>query len=113
MANRKKIEAERKWTDVLRTWKASGLKAAAYCRQQQVNPYLFYRWKKRLGYEGRHSSRLPGACLPVKLVAPLVETAGRPWVELALANGRTLRLWREVSPEALGEMAGALERGAC
>lgn len=114
MVNRRKIQTEQKWKGVLKAWRKSGPRAAAYCRQEGINPFVFYRWKKRLGEDAGPKARFKGVFLPVKVVNPLGENpVGRPWVELGLANGRTLRLWREISPEALGDMARALERESC
>ncbi len=114
MVNRRKIEAEQKWAVILKAWRHSGLRAAAYCRQEGINPFVFYRWKNRLGEGGGGRARRRGAFLPVKVMAPLAENPmGRPWVELGLCNGRTLRLWREISPEALGDMARVLEQESC
>lgn len=112
MANRRKIEAEKKWAGILRAWKSGGQTAAAYCRQAGINLYVFYRWKKRLGVGWRLKGRR-GSFLPVKVVAPLAEITARPWVEVGLSNGRTIRLWREVAPECLAQMAVALETRAC
>ncbi len=40
MANQRKIQAEQKWASILRAWQKSHLTAAAFCRQEGINPFV-------------------------------------------------------------------------
>ena len=36
------------WSDLIHQWSVSGQSMAAFCRQQDINPDLFYAWKHTL-----------------------------------------------------------------
>ena len=46
MARRKRIQ--RDWPGVLQALADSGLTVSAFCRQQDIDPSLVYRWRRRL-----------------------------------------------------------------
>jgi hypothetical protein len=36
------------WHQIFEQYNASGMKIAAFCKQQKLNPSSFYAWRKRL-----------------------------------------------------------------
>ena len=111
MPSQSKIQRKKRWIGVLRAWKRSGLSVSAFCRKNHFSQATFYAWKKRLSSEGYPGSRGHKTFLPVKVVTSSWEN--QPVLELALKNGRVLRLYREVPASVLAEMAQALEAEAC
>ena len=111
MPSQSKIQRKKRWIEVLRAWKRSGLSASAFCRKKHFSQASFYAWKKRLLPGGYPGSRDRKTFLPVKVVTSPWEN--QPVLELALKNGRVLRLYREVPASVLAEMAQALEAEAC
>ncbi len=111
MASQSKIQRKKKWVEVFRTWKHSGLSGTAFCRKNHFSQATFYAWKKRLSFAGYPGRRGPKAFLPVKVVTSPWEN--QPVLELALKNGRVLRLYREMPTQDLVELVRALEVEAC
>ncbi len=111
MPSQSKIQRKKRWIGVLRAWKRSGLSVSAFCRKNHFSQATFYAWKKRLLPGGNHRIRGRNTFLPVKVVTSPWEN--QPVLELALKNGRVLRLYREVPASVLAEMAQALEAEAC
>jgi len=111
MANKSKIQSKIKWVKALRAWKHSGLNGSAFCRKNRLSPPAFYAWRRRLAGAKTAKGRDHRAFLPVRIVTS--PEGNQPILELALKNGRVLRLYREVSAPVLAEMAHALEAEAC
>jgi hypothetical protein len=111
MAKQSKFRNKKRWEEVLRAWKRSGLSGSAYCRKSRISPPSFYAWKRRLAGPQSPVVRGRQAFLPVSVVTAGGET--HPVVELTLLNGRVLRLYREMPAPALAELVRALEEKAC
>ncbi|MBW1735839.1 MAG: transposase [Deltaproteobacteria bacterium] len=44
-------ERSNHWQRIIEQQEASGLSGAAFCREHQINPHAFYRWRRRLRTE--------------------------------------------------------------
>jgi len=118
MAKQSKIQSKTRWVRALRAWKKSGLSGAAFCRKNRLGLQSLYAWRRRLANPKAAKARGPSAGFKTgrrAFVPVQVVTGGenRLVLELALKNGRVLRLYREVSIPVLAEMAHALEVEAC
>jgi len=100
-----------KWTQVIRAWKKSGLKASVFCRKNHLGLQSFYAWRRRLAGMKAAKGRDRRAFLPVQVVTSPGEN--QPVLELVLKNGRILRLYREVAVETVAALAYALEAVVC
>jgi hypothetical protein len=97
----------RRWTSahartVLNAQRASGLTIDAFAAKEGWNSQRLYFWKRRLATES-------GAPLPA-FVEVVPRTAGS--VEVALRNGRILRVAVSIDVRALRRLADALEDDA-
>ena len=45
---RRHKEARQEWAEQIERWRVSGQSQAHYCREQGLNPKLFYKWKGKL-----------------------------------------------------------------
>jgi hypothetical protein len=111
MAKQRKNQSKIKWTQAVRAWKKSGLKASAFCRKNRLGLQSFYAWRRRLDGAKASKGSDHRAFLPVQVVTSPGEN--QPVLELALKNGRVLRLYREVAVETVAALAHALEVEAC
>jgi transposase-like protein len=82
------------WQDLFKTYEGSGLSQQVFCQQQGIALSTFYSWRKKL----RERHTLGGSQLQqdqfVELTPPIASPSiDNSWdVELAFANGMTLRL---------------------
>jgi hypothetical protein len=105
MAKQSKIRDKKRWKQVLRDWKRSGLSGSAFCRKNHLGIQSFYAWKNRL--VGKSAKTF----LPVQVIASPGEN--QVVLELTLKNGRVLRLYREMPSQVLAELVRGLEAEAC
>lgn len=111
MVKQSKNQSKTRWIRALRAWKKSGLKASAFCRKNRLGIQSFYAWRRRLTGSKTPGTRPHQSFLPVQVVTSPSEN--RPVMELALKNGRVLRLYREMPLADLVELACGLEAGTC
>ena len=97
-----------KWREIIERQQASGLSAAAFCRQDGVSESSFFAWKRRLGAP---TAAAAAAFVEAKVATAAVAPAGRPAgvVEVRLRGGRRVRLGRGFDPGLLAEVVVALE----
>ena len=104
-------ERLRRWRELMRRWRASGLSQAEFCRRRGIPIWQFAWWKRRLVQDEaagsrRRPARGTGRFVQVH-VAPVVSGLGQ--MELALDNGRVLRFGVDVDAARLAEIVAALE----
>lgn len=99
------------WLERIEKFRASGLKAKAFCLREGFNPRSFYRWRKKLkdglpeqlrGEQAERDKAESGMSLflPVAVKAEVQADA----VEIDLANGSRVRLSAGVSRRVLLEV---------
>ena len=117
-----------KWRQIIKSQRASGQTAAAWCREHQVGQSTFFAWKRRLRSAAADFGQLPsGLSLRVedsRGAAEFVEVhatancgrgdadameCGSVAIEVCCRGGRRLLLRRGVDPALLVEMIQVLE----
>jgi transposase-like protein len=73
------------WVSIFEKHEASGLSAAAFCRQEGIQPNSFYHWRGRLR---KSEPPAENALVPVTVV-------GESAVEVDLPCGATVRIPRD------------------
>jgi hypothetical protein len=111
VAKQSKNQNKIKWTQAIRAWKKSGLKASVFCRKNRLGLQSFYAWRRRLAGAKISKGRDHRAFLPVQVVTSPGEN--QPVLELTLKNGRVLRLYRAMPVVDLVELAHGLEAEVC
>ena len=129
---RKHLENIKQWRQRVAAWARSELSQSAYCRRNGIVLPTFNYWKRRLEKERpRGRARFsnfappPPPFLPVRIVTPngtTTESNSRQAqsvfaakrdessaITVQLRNGRILRCADSIAPEALGQLATALE----
>ena len=116
-------ERRRTWSDeeklrLLAEAGDAGISLAAVARRHDLCPQQLYTWRsafKRAAETARAMAGEPTSFLPVEVAV----TAGSPTgqvrrrskpVEVALTNGRRLRVDADIDPEALRRLVRALEQ---
>jgi hypothetical protein len=118
------------WAGLLTAWQRSGLSQVEYCRRQGINDGTFAWWKRQLrGAVGpaRHGVRAepdgvrpggrsdfvevawPPASVADGPVSPGALPAGFCGYEIALANGRAIRLPRVFDVAVVARLIAAVE----
>ena len=99
---RTREEAER----LLRAYDRSGLSQARFAEQHRIALTTLHYWLRRRREQGRDSSRRP-ALVPVNLRPALGAVSAR--IEVALTNGRQLRLPIDTEAARVASLAAALD----
>lgn len=104
------------WTQRVRKWRRSGLKAREFAASIGVKPSTLTYWAWRLGREAReHRARRPRraarAAKPAKFVEVIAEAGAldERRFELTLGNGRRLGIPAGFDPAALERLLGVVE----
>jgi transposase len=136
-------ERERQWQAAVEQWRQSGQSVRDYCRVQGIKESAFYFWKRELTHRGEKRSRcrqpasktpkhggvavpsqpwspaVPGRpqgdrarFLPVRLVPPAAEE-NSGGLEIALADGRVIRVRPGVDRQTLADVLAVLEVRSC
>jgi hypothetical protein len=118
------------WRALLEECRRSGLSQAEFCRRRGIPPGTLGYWKYLLAQEARRT-RVPGAgpaeserltFLPVEVAqrapaAHAMAKGGPPGepidVEIALAQGRRVRVHGRVDAQWLGQVVAALDAARC
>ena len=111
-------------------WKGSGLTQAEFCRRRKVNVGSFGWWKRRFNETLRLPRRrvrrtanrqpareaasfvelaLPNGIRARNLVAPPTSATGPYGYEIALSNGRVIRLPHDFDPTTVAQLVAAIE----
>ena len=111
---------EAHWRGVLRAWETSGLSQKEFCRRKGHSFTSFHHWRQEIRRRDalrrrqerrglRHAQNPP----PLPDFAPVrvISTPARPpWaLEIALADGKAVRVAPEADPETLRKVLAVLE----
>lgn len=104
------------WRAQIAAQEASGLTAAAFCRQRGLRKGTLSFWRWKFAQEGRPRSHRPATFVPVRLrpapAAPRVPPpAGE--LEIALAPGRGVRVRGRVEPTWLAQVLAIVAALRC
>ncbi len=100
---------ERLWRKRLARWKASGLKVGEFCEREGVTPTAFAHWRKEITTrDARRAAATEPLFAPVH-VTPCSDAA----LDVALPDGRVVRVAPGFDPTHLRAVAAALESRAC
>ena len=113
-------EREKLWRGILAEQKASGLSHTDFCRSKSISSNAYFWWKRELRLrdakrrKARHAKPKKTSTptlVPVKIRGTSPE---QPWhFEVALANGRTVKVPAGFDAEALKRLVVALESETC
>jgi hypothetical protein len=116
------------WRALVEECGRSGVSQAEFCRRRGIPAGTLSFWKSTLAREAGQRPRLPAsiaarsAFLPVRLAAPRppsldAERGGpTPWdgeIEIAMGDGRLVRVRGRVDAPWLGQVLGVLEAARC
>lgn len=121
---RSRAEAEAYWRAHVRAWRSSGLSQSAFCRRERLCVEVFGRWKRLIENVRAPASmrsrlkrgRRAAVFVPVRVreaALPASGAAGPGVVELALRNGRVMRLPAAMGAAEAARWAGVLEAPPC
>lgn len=124
-------ERARYWRRVITAWEESGLSQAEFCRCQGISAAAFGWWKRRLGVVARPSGRQAvgqagqpknrrrAAFVEVGWSQPTTDVNSTTAVglfssalygyEIALRNGRLIRLGRDFDAQLVAQLVAAVE----
>ena len=118
MSNPPMSGKERRWLDILGRWRQSQLSICAFCERHGLSEATFYYWRRVLRERGLLDQdslpREPALTTPafVKLAVDL-GPVGPQAIELALPQGRVLRIRPGFDPELLRQLLRLLEEPSC
>lgn len=114
---------EQFWRQALADWQHSNLSVAAFCRQRQLDPQSFFRWRHLLARRDQppalpaqgpsDSPAAPPLFLPVRVRPPVPAAAHPPAFEVVLRTGRLLRVGPGFDPDCLRQLLAILEGPPC
>ena len=110
---RESHDRERYWRGVLERWRRSGISIRAFCREEGVSEFSFYRWRKRFGAEEREGPRFVAVELVDSKVLEGTGEGSASGVELVLASGQVVRVFRGFDKETLCRVVEVLEGMGC
>jgi transposase-like protein len=111
---------ERFWRRMVRRWRCSGLSVRAFCAEHGLTEPSFYSWRRSLAERDQQGDQRATASAgtvgnegaqPQPLFVPLrvvPEAAGRVF-EVALGQGRVVRVPAQFDPAALRQLLAVLE----
>jgi hypothetical protein len=100
-------EKAKQWEQTVAEQAASGLSAAAFCRDRSVAPALFYQWRRRLRGDTAEASAAAAAGF-VEMVAGSGPGSRGSGVALRLGEGLTVALERGFDEGTLRRVMAAL-----
>ena len=116
---------ERRWRQLMRDWRMSGLSIRQFCSQHGVSQPSFYVWRRELAKRDqeaaerrRHAasrrSRPAPAFLPVQVVASAPDQSERSGcLEVQLPTNVLLRIPSGFDRQTLTDVLAALESATC
>lgn len=116
---------ERRWRQLMRDWRMSGLSIRLFCNQQGVSQPSFYAWRRELAKRDqeaaerrRHAtsrrSRPTPSFLPVQVVSDAPHQSGlRGCLEVQLSTNVLLRIPAGFDRQTLTDVLAALESASC
>lgn len=103
MGRQRSEERERHWRVLIARQEASKLSVAAFCREEDVSPYSFYSWRRRLK---RRDQEDPASG---QFVAVAIPTVTAEPCQVVLANGRRVVVPSQFDASSLREIIAVLE----
>ena len=100
------VRKEREWRRRIREWRASGLAVRDFCKRHGLEERSFYAWRLELGRRDAAAS----AFVPVRIVADDAAVVGGG-LEVALSNGRAIRVPPGFDAATLRQLLTVLEEG--
>jgi hypothetical protein len=111
---------ERMWRRHVAHWRRSGLSVRAYCASEGLSEPSFYNWRRTLATRDREVKKRRGprrrsvpAFVPVHVLSDVATSTSRSLVEVALANGRLLRVGTGFDAQVVRQLLVLLEEPAC
>lgn len=84
------------WRELMKVYEDSGLSQQAFCQQQGIALSTFYSWRNKLSEQselGNHRSTEQNPFIALTPPKAQTQNESQDWdVELAFANGMTIRL---------------------
>jgi len=118
----KETGRSRYWRGMVGAWEKSGMTQRAFCEGEGISLSAFCWWRRRFKKERRESGPANGGrtrnredvqsssiFLPVGIQSALCDRPGEGVIEVALTNGRCLRVPRDMEAATLAGLARALE----
>ncbi len=104
------VERRRRWSAeekrrIVAEASAPGVTATSVARRYDLHPHQIYGWRRRLRSEA-HDGFVP----VVVTTEPVIASSRSGMVEIALANGRVLRVSEGIVPATLVRLVETLER---
>jgi len=120
--NKRSVEKEAFWRNVLRQHQKSELSIRGFCRRKGISEPAFYAWRKEIrkrdaerDVTNEHVLQATGhqTLIPVEVVeadgSRLPDgTQGSPPLELQTPNGFTLRFHQQIDPRQLSHLVSAI-----
>jgi hypothetical protein len=100
-------QKERQWRRRIDQWRTSGLSVRAFCARYGLATASFYNWQRVLQ---RRAADAQPAFVPVQVVTDAVPAQASA-LELALADGRTVRVAPGFDAATLRQLLAVLEGG--
>ena len=95
---------EQQWRQWLREWQASGLSVRGFCARRGLGVPRFYAWRREMIRRDAQQS----AFVPVHVLAD-ANPAKEGWLELMLADGRSVRIPPDFDATTLQRLLSVLE----
>ena len=110
------VAKHRLWQKTIGEAARSGLSIREFCRQRNLRTSQFYWWQRRLGMDVRR--RLSRKVISGQGQASFALVSNEPagtdaGIELVLADGRRLRIYKGVDAETLRAVLAAMESDQC
>src|SRR5262249_11073851 len=116
------------WRRVLRQWRRSGQTVRSYCLEHVLSEPLVYAWRRTVRERDEQAGQSPCSRGQAKAQAkaragpcpgdgfpafvPVMITAATPSLEVALANGRVVRVPAGFDPATLRQLLAILDQGS-
>jgi transposase len=107
---RRDLKKESRWREIVDRQRVSGMSIRGWCRDQGVQEATFHWWRRELAR--RDAEMQAASFMPVHVTdAPVRD--GDSLIEIALADGRRVRVTGVANCQALTNVLDVLERRAC
>lgn len=104
----KKSERSTFWQNHITKWECSQLTQTDYCRQQQIDPGLFSKWKIRLKNKDSNTEDATHNSKVDQLVElPIITSPGQCLYEIVLRNGICIKVNNSFNMNQLKELIHA------
>lgn len=103
---------------MVKSWRASGLTVAEFARQEGIDPWRLYWWRRKLEPAATRAARedvraesvaTPAPFLPVRVSQTVAQPPSCATFEVVMVNGRTVRVPADFDASALRRLLGVVE----